>query len=115
MALSLGRKNARSTPGTAYGLLAVIPLILLTIGFILSAPKAYAQEDELNKVHVPPPPPKPDPNAAPLPLEGEAAMTARRLRDIDGISPPLTCPQERVRITRRPNGFSRPEKIAPRT
>jgi len=78
MALSLGRNNARSTPGTAYGPIAVILFILLIVGFALCAPQVRAQEDELNKVHVAPPPPKPDPNAPPPLLEGEAAMTARR-------------------------------------
>jgi Ca-activated chloride channel family protein len=102
MALSLGRKNARSTPGTAYGFSAVIPLILLAIGFALCAPQVRAQEDELNKVHVPPPPPKPDPNAAPLPLEGEAAMTARRNErirvDVNLVLVPLivTDPMDRL-------------------
>jgi Ca-activated chloride channel family protein len=102
MALSLGRKNARSTPGTAYGLSAVIPLILLAISCTFCAPKARAQEDELNKVHVPPPAPKPDPNAAPLPLEGEAAMTARRNErirvDVNLVLVPLivTDPMDRL-------------------
>jgi Ca-activated chloride channel family protein len=78
MALSSGRKNARSTPGTAYGPLAVVALLLLFACFGIFQPRAIAQEDEINKVHVTPPPPKPDPNALPAPLEGEAAMTARR-------------------------------------
>lgn len=102
MALSLGRIHARSTPGTAYGLSAVIPLILLAIGFTFCVPQARAQEDELNKVHVPPPPPKPDPNAAPLPLEGEAAMNARRNErirvDVNLVLVPLivTDPMDRL-------------------
>jgi Ca-activated chloride channel homolog len=102
MALLLGRKNARLTHGTAYSLSAVIPLILLAIGFAFCAPRAHAQEDELNKVHVPPPAPKPDPNAAPLPLEGEAAMTARRNErirvDVNLVLVPLivTDPMDRL-------------------
>src|SRR6201995_5558373 len=102
MALSLGRKYARLTRGTAYGLFAAIPLILLAAGLAVCAPKARAQEDELNKVHVPPPAPKPDPNAAPLPLEGEAAMNARhneRIRvDVNLVLVPLivTDPMDRL-------------------
>lgn len=79
MALSLGHKNARSTPGTAYGPLAVIPLLLLFACFGFYQPKANAQEDEINRVHVPPPAPKPDPSSSqPALIEGDAAMTARR-------------------------------------
>lgn len=102
MALLLGRKIARSIPGTAYGLSAVIPLILLALGFTFCTPRARAQEDPLNNVHVEPPPPKPDPNAAPLPLEGEAAMTARRNErirvDVNLVLVPLivTDPMDRL-------------------
>jgi len=78
MALSIGRKNARSTTGTAYGPLAAIPFLLLFVCFGFYQPRALGQEDEINKVHVPPPAPKPDPDAPPAPLQGEAAMTARR-------------------------------------
>ena len=78
MALSLGRKHARSTTATAYGPLAVMLLLLLFACFGFYQPRASAQEDELNRVHVPPPPPKPDPTLQPAPLEGDAALTARR-------------------------------------
>jgi Ca-activated chloride channel family protein len=78
MARSVGRKNALFNTGTAYGPSAVILLVLLIFWFGFLAPKAHAQEDPLDSVHVTPPPPKPDPNVGPLPLEGEAAMTARR-------------------------------------
>ncbi|QNI35192.1 VWA domain-containing protein [Alloacidobacterium dinghuense] len=102
MALSLGRKSARWTRGTAYGLSAVISLVLLVIGFVISVPRARAQEDELNKVHVPPPEPKPDPTTQPPLLEGEAAMTARRNErirvDVNLVLVPLivTDPMDRL-------------------
>jgi Ca-activated chloride channel family protein len=102
MALSLGRNPARLTPGTAYKSLAVIPLVLLIVFFAFHVPSAAAQEDQLNRIHVPPPPPKPDPDAPPLPLKGEAAMNARhneRIRvDVNLVLVPLivTDPMDRL-------------------
>jgi len=53
-------------------------LYLFIAIFCLPATLARAQDDPLNKIHVEPPPPKPlppDPNA---PLEGKAALSARK-------------------------------------
>ncbi len=70
-------------------------LVLLALPLTLAAP---AQEDPLNKVHVPPPDPQPPAAnlspAQPAPLEGPAAMTARsgeRIRvDVNLVLVPLT-------------------------
>lgn len=94
MALSLGRKDALYTAGTAYGPIAVVLAVLLLLSFGCLMPNACAQEDQLNRVHVPPPPPKPDPNPQPAPLEGDTALTARRNErirvDVNLVLVPLT-------------------------
>jgi Ca-activated chloride channel homolog len=94
MVLSLGRKDVLSITGTACRTLAVFPLVLLLLGFSFLMPRAHAQEDELNRVHVPPPPPKPDPTLQPPTVEGDAAMTARRNErirvDVNLVLVPLT-------------------------
>jgi Ca-activated chloride channel family protein len=61
-------------------------LSLLLLGVLCClAPRAFAQDDELNKVHVNPPPAKPaPPPTTPPPLEGKAALRAR--------------PNERIRV-----------------
>ncbi|WP_158751956.1 VWA domain-containing protein [Acidobacterium sp. S8] len=100
MALLLGRNLARST-GTAYGHIASA-LIVLLLGLLTISPlRVFAQEDQLNRVHVPPPPPKPEPDAPPL-LQGEDAMNARhneRIRvDVNLVLVPLivTDPMDRL-------------------
>ncbi|HVW77779.1 MAG TPA: VWA domain-containing protein [Alloacidobacterium sp.] len=104
MALWLGRKLARLTTGTAYTPLAVLLFLLLPALLVIPASPAIAQEDQLNRVHVPPPappPPKPDPNGPPL-LQGDAAMSARhseRIRvDVNLVLVPLivTDPMDRL-------------------
>lgn len=93
MALFAGRKHALSITGSAYRGLAVATILVLFSG-IAFLPAAGAQEDQLNRIHVPPPTPKPDPSAQPPLLEGEAAMKARRderIRvDVDLVLVPLT-------------------------
>jgi Ca-activated chloride channel family protein len=73
-----------------------LPLLLLLLGVLpCCSPRAAAQEDELNKVHVNPPPPKPEPPpSTPPPLEGKAALKARpneRIRvDVNLVLIPVT-------------------------
>ena len=101
MARLLGRNPARLTAGTAYGHIASALIVLLFGLLTISPTRAFAQEDQLNRVHVPPPPPKPEPDAPPL-LQGEDAMNARhneRIRvDVNLVLVPLivTDPMDRL-------------------
>ncbi len=79
------------------------------------------QEDQLNKVHVNPPPPKPVPPTEPAPLEGKAAMKARkneRIRvDVNLVLIPVTVtdPLNRLVTGLEKNEFFMYENNAPQT
>ena len=104
MALLLKRGTAKNAGPTgdephrrnAPSVLRWLPVLLLLLSVLpCCAPRAAAQEDELNKVHVNPPPPKPaPPPSTPPPLEGKAALRARaneRIRvDVNLVLIPVT-------------------------
>jgi Ca-activated chloride channel homolog len=72
-----GPRPLRTRRGSSARLFMTAFAVLLSLAVLRSPLSAYAQEDQLNKVHVQPPPVAPPPSTAPPAVQGPAGLKAR--------------------------------------